>query len=547
MTDQLAIYCRVSSQTQKDDGTSLDVQRQNGLRKSEELGLTPILFDEGAASSHSEELSHRPKLLSLLREIDNGSIKHIYVYNTDRLSRNDGVWTLIRAQLLKNKVKLYTNSGEYSLEDPMSSMVLTIMSSVAVYDNAIRMERFRSGKFERLKNNPSHWMGGPPPFGYYIDKKKLVENKKESKWVNEIFTMFVDGKSFEQIRMRLMENGVLSRRGNPIFSVASLRNILTNPHYSGYYTFTDSKTEETLTLSCPPIVPQPLIDRAAELLDKRSNGERKERQTKETYLLSGLLYCSHCGSRYTVYKTNTNRQQPYYYCTQKTNYHKNKTAKCTAKRNLNLYQTDRILFEMILNVITNSNLFRESIKTEVLGDRNDVISGVQKKKYNSRLKKLGSEIEKIDVSIITLKSNDLIDDEDSTNELVIGKLNDKKSQLQNEIDEINQLLIRSKNKTQWIDWVGHFEQKMESLKSEECLVDEKKEFLQKVIDRINVEVVDSHNHNIEIVFKLPYVDDQLIWIDPSKKSKGYEVKDGKKSLVSLINFTKNHTETKELE
>jgi site-specific DNA recombinase len=45
--------------------------------------------NEGAASSHHENLMNRTKIAELLLEITGGKIKHLFVYNNDRLSRNE--------------------------------------------------------------------------------------------------------------------------------------------------------------------------------------------------------------------------------------------------------------------------------------------------------------------------------------------------------------------------------------------------------------------------------------------------------------------------
>ncbi len=52
------------------------------------------------------------------------------------------------------------------------------MSKMSSYYNQIRTERFRLEKLEKIKKGD--WMGGPPPYGNAIDKKKLVGNPDKS-------------------------------------------------------------------------------------------------------------------------------------------------------------------------------------------------------------------------------------------------------------------------------------------------------------------------------------------------------------------------------
>jgi DNA invertase Pin-like site-specific DNA recombinase len=67
----LHIYTRVSSAVQE-EGTSLETQKELGIKKSKELGMEFKIWNEGAASSHHEILTNRPKISELLLEINNG-------------------------------------------------------------------------------------------------------------------------------------------------------------------------------------------------------------------------------------------------------------------------------------------------------------------------------------------------------------------------------------------------------------------------------------------------------------------------------------------
>lgn len=64
----------------------------------------------------------------------------------------------------------------------------------------------------------------------------------------------------------------------------------------------------------------------------------------------------------------------------------------------------------------------------------------------------------------------------------------------------------------------------------EFTTQERFDFLKGVIDRIIVKTLDKQSHHLEIRFKIPYVNDQLIWRDPSRKSLGYDLSDGDHSI-----------------
>ena len=93
MKQVLHIYTRVSSQIQQDEGTSLKTQKEIGIELSEKLGMNYKVHNEGGMSSSKDTLENRPVLLNILKLMDSGEIKHLYVWNTDRLSRNQITWS----------------------------------------------------------------------------------------------------------------------------------------------------------------------------------------------------------------------------------------------------------------------------------------------------------------------------------------------------------------------------------------------------------------------------------------------------------------------
>ena len=216
MTDILHIYTRVSTSSQEEEGTSLETQLELGVQRAEKLGMDHKVWNEGGRSSSKDDLSNRPVLSDLLQQVDDGEVQHLYVWNTDRLSRNLNTWGMIRFKLIKNEVTLHTPTGKQILSDPQTNLMLGIMSEISQYDNQLRTERFRLGKLKRIRQGG--WMGGPPPYGYSLDNSKLIPNEEEQNWVKHIFESYKNGDSIDEIRTQLLKNGVVTRRGNPVWS-----------------------------------------------------------------------------------------------------------------------------------------------------------------------------------------------------------------------------------------------------------------------------------------------------------------------------------------
>ena len=187
LSETLHIYTRVSTVVQADEGMSLDVQRDIGIDRAKSLGFGFKLWNEGGRSSNHEEIDKRPVLSQVYDAIRKGVIKHLFVYDQSRLSRNDNVSSIFRYECNKQGVTLYNKEGKYDLGNHQDQFLKQILDAVGQFDNSQRAERTRLGKLSRVRQGS--WMGGPPPYGYQIKDKKLVVNPVESKWVQKIFEM----------------------------------------------------------------------------------------------------------------------------------------------------------------------------------------------------------------------------------------------------------------------------------------------------------------------------------------------------------------------
>jgi DNA invertase Pin-like site-specific DNA recombinase len=413
MTDILHIYTRVSTSSQEEEGTSLETQLELGVQRAEKLGMDHKVWNEGGRSSSKDDLSNRPVLTDLLQKVDDGEVQHLYVWNTDRLSRNLNTWGMIRFKLIKNDVTLHTPTGKQVLSDPQTNLMLGILSEISQYDNQLRTERFRLGKLKRIKQGG--WMGGPPPYGYSLDNSKLVPNEEEQRWVKHIFESYKNGDSIDEIRTQLLKSGVVTRRGNPVWSHGSIDKLLTNTHYEGYYTYTDKKSGDTLRIVCPRLLDPSLIKSVRDLREKRSYGKTGNRRTKTsnqkyTYLLTGLLVCGHCGSLYGGNYKKT--QTSYYSCLQKTHKFKTKyTDKhvvCGSNRNIRIDKTDEVVWDTVVDIISKSHTFKETVKTELLGKNSYKKSSSELKKLENKQKKLKKEVDDVTDSIVNSESLVLI-------------------------------------------------------------------------------------------------------------------------------------------
>ena len=542
MSDTLHIYTRVSSAAQQDVGTSLETQRELGIKKAKELGMVPKVWNEGGESSRFDDFTNRPQLSALLAAIDSGDVKHIWVFNTDRLSRNDTTWGVIRLKLLKQSVTLHTQSGLYQQSNPTDKLMLGILSEISSYDNSLRAERSRMGKINRLK--AGFWMGGPPPFGYKIEKKMLVPETEEVKWVKFIHKSYCDGVTVRKIRSQLMENGVKTRRNNSVWSFGSIEALLTNTHYAGHYVVRDKKTGENIRCSCPSIISPTLARETARKKEVRSKRRVQESNQKHFYLLRDFLVCDHCESRFSG-RTYARQYRSTYYCPRKErNYANSGTAKemkCTNSRYLKIAETDDLVWTTLVKVLSRSVQFKEWFKSNTLGaNGTHEERAAEVDKLKKLLKTLDAEIKNIGDTLTTVETDRLLARRtpDEVEKIItqVEKYRVERRAMRDEtVTKIHSLGSRQK----WINWVTAFGDKIDNLS--DFNPKERHELLERVVEDIRVRTLGVRSHRLTIKFNLPYCNDSLSWIDSKDHSKGYKITGGTNLIqVPVTDAKKKH-------
>jgi DNA invertase Pin-like site-specific DNA recombinase len=101
------------------------------------LGFSQKLWNEGAKSSHHEDITSRPVLSSLLTDIRDGNVKRLWMIENSRLSRNDILAATIRNECNKAGVTFYTKDGQYDLNNPSDIFTRQILDATSQLENAL--------------------------------------------------------------------------------------------------------------------------------------------------------------------------------------------------------------------------------------------------------------------------------------------------------------------------------------------------------------------------------------------------------------------------
>jgi len=520
-SNTLHIYTRVSSLAQAEHGTSLESQRELGIKKATELGFEYKIWNEGGRSSYHEDIAQRPELNALYLAVKRGDVKHLWVYDQSRISRNDQVASIFRYECNKNEVTLYTKDGMFDLSSPTDKFLKQLLDAVAEFDNVTRAERTRLGKLNRVRNGM--WHGGPPPFGYALQNKKLVINEDEAKWVKRIFKEASKDTSAMEIKRILDSNGVPTRRNKNLWSIGSINAMLLNTHYSGFYIYKDMKSEQEIQVQCPSIIDSTtwnIVKHKREPKVLRSS--QKNATEKNFYLIRDLMYCGHCGRPISgrIIKMHS---QATYYCPSRErawvkNGHENKTKwerghGCGFSRGLNIPRTDELVWETVKTLHSNSSILKEEVRLRVLKEE----KGLQQKSEDdlkalqSKLKQLQRKHVSMSETLGDLEANRVLKQlNDTSYRIMTLRVNAELQEIEDQLEKIRLELDGATNGKKWISWLKEFGQEIESLDS--MSKEQKKVYIEGLVKRIDVTWnEEKREHNLRLIFNLPIVNDGITW------------------------------------
>jgi len=441
--------------------------------------------------------------------MDEGDIKNLYVWNTDRLSRNQITWYTIRQKMVKNGVVLYTSNGIHKTTDFMENMILGILSEVSQYDNKVRTERSRLGKIEKVKLN--YWRGGDCPFGYKLEwdgkGNRLVENDEESKWIRFIYTEYSKKITLKVIKSILEKNGIKTRREKELWSMGSLQVILRNETYLGYDHFIDKKTGLTIKNSIPQIISNKMWDDVQERRKLMLLRKNQINRTSNFYLFRDYLVCK-CGTPLGG-RIKPKKCIEQYYCPlpeRKFNNSYKREIKCDMKRCLNIPTTDRILWNKIVDILSDTMKLKKNLKEKtIIGmSLNSKDLKIEIKLKEENMIELTKTLHDLEVGLVEIETHKILKKypSDEIYNSLKKELTKQYNQTKSEIEDIRNLLQEIGNQERWFKWIENFSNYFRGNRDVPDSL--KKEILKTVLDFILVDYDWVEKvHRLKIHFKLP--------------------------------------------
>ena len=317
-----AIYCRVSTDNQESEGTSLQTQLEACLKYCRDKGYDVACRYSEAYSGLSLE---RPELDKLRELVRNEQIDVIVIYCLDRFSRDPTHGVILMDEIERHGARLEAVTEDIDNSD-LGKMISYLRGFASKLEAAKIRERTVRGK--KAKARMGQIPGNGSLYGYdYIKAAqknggRRIINEIEAQWVRKIYEWLVnDGMSTNEIVYRLRGMNVSTKRGRT-WCRQSVLAILKNPSYTGKtYAFTTlngkifgKPREEWIEIPnvTPPLISQEMFEAAQRQL--QVNRQKAKRNMKREYLLRGHVYCHSCGHAFvgdTITTGNGNARRRY--------------------------------------------------------------------------------------------------------------------------------------------------------------------------------------------------------------------------------------------
>jgi len=442
----VAYYARVS--TDKDDQlNSLDNQAnyfKEMIEENDSWYLVDEYIDEGISGT---AVKNRESFLRMIEDAKQGKIDLILTKEISRFSRNTVEAIKYTEELLSYGAVVYFISDNLNTIYPDSEFRLAIMASLAQDEIRKLSERVKFGIKRRIRDGK---LIGGNLTGYYRQNNKLIINQAEKPIIELIFNLYSTGKySFVKIARILKAKGYLNSKGKE-YSGTTLKNILTNPKYKGYYTANLTTVENYKTHkkiknpqaeqiiykdydTCPPIISEELWTKANDLYQKQKRESRAHVLRSQKIInhskYTNKLICKEHDVIFIRYAGSNRSSNPTWLCRE---YKINGITKCNTP-----IIKEKILDKFMINLIENELNKITNLKKMVNDDYKAIFKSLYLEK-NKSIKEKKFNLENNKERLINLSVEGII----STGELKIRL--EKLNKTINKLNEITPLIEPSK-------------------------------------------------------------------------------------------------------
>lgn len=352
MNKKICIYLRKSRADEElektlGEGETLSKHRNALLKFAKENKLNVTDIKEEIVSGDS--LFFRPKMLELLKEVENNMYYGVLVMDIDRLGRggmkDQGI---ILDAFKESKTKIITPLKTYDLDNEMDEEITEFKTFFSRRELKTINRRMQGGRIRSIEEG--NYIATNPPYGYdisFIKKNRTLKiNEDEAPAINLIFKLYIQGNGASAIANELNTLGYKTKLGNN-FSPSSVLTIIKNPIYIGKIPWkrkdikkskTPGKVKDTRTRDKsewiiadgkhPAIVTNEIWESAQKILKGRYHIPY-QLSNAPVNPFAGIIICGICGKKMVMRKARgINRLMCIYKCGNKSTRFDNVESDC---------------------------------------------------------------------------------------------------------------------------------------------------------------------------------------------------------------------------
>ena len=368
---RVTYYARVSTdkEEQKNSLDNQDTYYKNKILSIPKWSLVKGYTDEGITGTSTKK---REDFNAMVEDGLNDRYDLILTKEVCRFARNTLDTLQITRNLLAKGKGVYFELDNINTLEQEGELRLTIMASLAQDESRRISERVKFGFSRAIEKGKV--LGNNAILGYDKNKCKLEINEEEANIIKRIFEIYSSGKiGIRKMGDELAKEGIYTRKGE-IFAYSTIKNILTNPKYKGYYCGNKTRVIDFMSKQrvylgedeivqykakediVPQIIDDKLWQRCNEIFKERSEKAKSETSGyNNKYKFSGKIYCKEDGQAY--WRTIT-RGKEFWQCAL---YKKHGIDGCTNNVNIYTVTLDEIMKRIFDELFVNKEKFIDNL------------------------------------------------------------------------------------------------------------------------------------------------------------------------------------------
>ncbi|MCR3759346.1 recombinase family protein [Clostridium felsineum] len=440
---KIAIYCRVSSDDQKERGTienQIEILTSyiEYMNENKDIQIYDKYLDDGI--SGTIEFVNRPAGSKLIKDASDNLFDTVLVWKIDRFGRDTLTGLKTVEELKKYNIDILSMTEPFDLNTPTGRFQFITYLNMAELERNNILDRLFLGATMAAKKGK--WMGGIVPYGYFKNNNGFLQvNNDEAKIIRKIYFLYTN-QMLSTIDIAVYLNnlnipsscgvgkGKRTKNVSGKWRCSSIHRILNSTTYKGIHEYgkRGTRRKETILRKVPAIISEETWNKA-QIIKKQNTLVSKRNTKRRQYLLKGLIKCGECGKTY--YGISYTNRSSTYACSGKLRTENKKilNINCT-NVNVNASIIESEVWKTCMNILKNYTKYIYNLRQK--GNNTDMTDDDLKKLDHELFNKKNEKR-----NILSLFRKNLINEDDLKEQLI---------DIENEETKLSNLIVSLKSR-----------------------------------------------------------------------------------------------------